>query len=69
MIPPKKKVKTIYIFNFQVSKLGNLKWKFKELMTNFTLTGKNIVIIRKLNNKYETEGCQPPFMAKMLQKF
>lgn len=41
MIPPKKKVKTIYIFNSQVSKLGNLKWKFKELMTNFTLTGKN----------------------------
>lgn len=36
MIPPKKKVKTIYIF-----KLGNLKWKFKELMTNFILTGKN----------------------------
>lgn len=40
MIPLKKKVKTIYVFNSQVSKLGNLKWKFKELMTNFTLTGK-----------------------------
>lgn len=40
MIPLKKKVKTIYVFNSQVSKLGKLKWKFKESMTNLTLTGK-----------------------------